>query len=51
MMNNKKKNKKTDKYCCLVSDTDQENAKLIPKEREENANATIISYKKIFRDN
>ena len=45
MMDNKK-NKKKDKYCCLVSDADQENAKLVPKEREENANAIIIGYKK-----
>ena len=36
-------NKITDEYCCFVSDTDQENVKLIAKEREKNANAIIIS--------
>ena len=39
-------NKITNEYCCLVRDTDQENAKLIAKEREENANAIIICCKK-----
>ena len=36
----------TVEYCCLVSDADQENAKLIAKEREENANVVIISCNK-----
>ena len=39
-------NKITDEYCCLISDADQENAKLIAKARKENANVMIISCKK-----
>ena len=32
-----------DEYCCLVSDADQENAKLIVNEKEGNVTAIIIS--------
>ena len=42
-------NKITGEYCCLVSDANQEIAKLIAKEKEENANAIIISCKKYLK--
>ena len=42
-------NKITGEYCCLISDADQENAKLIAKDRKENANVMIISCKKYIQ--